>query len=221
LKTPSQAGVGEQLGEHERRPRVLLGGLEDEGVAARHRVRAHPDRHHRGEVERRDAGHHAQRLTDLEHVDPGGHLLGEAALQQVRDGRRVLHVLEAALHLAHRVRDDLAVLRREDRGDVDLADLEQLADPEHDLRALGQRRGAPAGERVLCGLDRPIHLGPVGEVDLVRLLAGGRVEHRAAPSRLAGHVLAADEWPMRPPPSGAWGMVSPGLDCRSRPRGTA
>ena len=68
--------------------------------------------------------------------------------------RRVLDILEPALHLAHRVRDDLAVLRREHRGDVDLADLEQLADPEHDLARLDSD-GAPAGERVLGGLDRP------------------------------------------------------------------
>ena len=187
-----QPGVREQLREHERRARVLLGGLEDEGVAAGHRVRAHPDRDHRGEVERRDARDHAQRLTDLEHVDAGGHLLGEAALQQVRDRRRVLDVLEPALHLAHRVREHLAVLRREDGRDVGLAGLEQLADPEHDLGPLGQRRRAPGRERLLGGLDRLVQLGGVGEVHLVRLLAGGGVVHGPSPSRLAGHVLAAD-----------------------------
>ena len=61
----------EQLGHVDRCGRVLLGRLEDERVPAGDRVGEHPHRDHGREVERRDAGHHAQRLADLVHVDPG------------------------------------------------------------------------------------------------------------------------------------------------------
>ena len=48
-------------------------------------------------------------------VDPGRHLLGEPALQQVRDAAGELDVLDAALDLAGRVGEHLAVLARHDR----------------------------------------------------------------------------------------------------------
>ena len=51
-------------------------------------LREHPHRHHGREVERRDAGHDAERLADLVDVDPGRGLLGEAALEQVWGCRR-------------------------------------------------------------------------------------------------------------------------------------
>src|SRR3546814_5659279 len=46
------------------RSRVAFGRLQDEGVAAGERNREHPHRHHRREVERRDAGNHAQGLAE-------------------------------------------------------------------------------------------------------------------------------------------------------------
>ena len=86
LKTPSGTPAScEQLGDEERRGRVLLRRLEDERVAAGDGVAEHPHRHHGREVERRDAGHDAQRLADLVDVDAAGDLLAVAALQQVRD----------------------------------------------------------------------------------------------------------------------------------------
>ena len=81
-------------------------------------LREHPHRHHRREVERRDAGHDAERLADLVDVDAARDLLAEAALEQVRDAARELEVLEAAGDLAERVRRDLAVLGGQERGDA-------------------------------------------------------------------------------------------------------
>ena len=49
-----------------------------------------------------------------------------------------------------------------------------------------------AGSASLGGLDGRAHLGNVGEVDLVRLHTGRRVEHGSRSSGLAGYVLAAD-----------------------------
>ena len=83
-----QPGLLQQLTEVDRCGWVLLARLEDERVPARDGVREHPHRHHRREVERRDAGHDAERLADLVDVDPELDLLAESALEQVRDPRR-------------------------------------------------------------------------------------------------------------------------------------
>ncbi len=64
---------------------------------------AHPHRNHGREVERRDPGDHAERLTDLVDVDAGRDLLAEAALEQMRNAGREFEVFEAAGDLAERV----------------------------------------------------------------------------------------------------------------------
>ena len=89
VNTPSgRPACCHSSGEEQRRRRVLLARLEHEGVAAGDRVRAHPQRHHGREVERRDAGDDAERLADRVDVDAGRGLLGEAALEQLRRRRR-------------------------------------------------------------------------------------------------------------------------------------
>ena len=57
-------------------------------------------------------GDHAERLPDRVRVHAGGHVLREAALEQVRDAAGELDDLEAAGDLAGGVRGDLAVLGR-------------------------------------------------------------------------------------------------------------
>ena len=119
LKTPSGTpGLGQQLGEEQRRGRVALGRLQDEGVAAGERHGEHPHRHHAGEVERRDAGDDAERLAQRVAVDVGADVLGDLALQQVRDADGELDHLEAARDLAERVVVGLAVLGRDQLGDL-------------------------------------------------------------------------------------------------------
>ena len=104
-----------QLGEQQRRRRILLRRLEHERVAARERVGEHPQRHHHREVERRDAGDDADRLQHRVHVDAARHLGAVRALEQVRDAARELDAVEAAGDLAARVVEHLAVLAG-DRG---------------------------------------------------------------------------------------------------------
>ena len=111
------AGLGQQLGDEERRRRVALGRFQDEGVAAGERHRKHPHRHHAGEVERRDAGDDAERLAQRVAVDVGADVLGDLALQQVRDADRELDDFEPARHLAEGVVMGLAVLGRDQLGD--------------------------------------------------------------------------------------------------------
>ena len=93
-------------------------------------------------------------------------LLGEAALEQLRDAAGELDVLESARHFAHRVGQHLAVLggsgaRRSRAGSVD-----ELADAEHDLGAPRQRGRAPGRQGSLAPPRRPRRPLGGGEVDL-------------------------------------------------------
>ena len=91
-----------------------------------------------------------------------------AALEQVGDAARELDDLEAAGDLAQRVGVHLAVLGGDDRGELVLAAVEQLAEGEEDLGTPGQRRGAPArGARAAAGDD-------AGGVGLARPARPGR-----------------------------------------------
>ena len=119
LKTPSgRPGLLPHLRDQHRGGGVPLAGLEHEGVAAGDRHREHPHRHHRREVERRDAGDHAQRLAEGVGVDVGRDLVGVVTLEQARDAAGELDDLEPALHLAQRVGEHLAVLVGDQLGDL-------------------------------------------------------------------------------------------------------
>ena len=56
-----QARLLQQPRQHQGGRRVAFGRFQDEGIAAGNGDRKHPHRHHAREVERRDAGDHAQR----------------------------------------------------------------------------------------------------------------------------------------------------------------
>ena len=180
------ARLVEQLGEEDRRRGVLLGRLEDERVAARDGGREHPHRHHRREVERGDAGDHAERLADLVDVDAGAGLLAEAALEQVRDAARELEVLEAAGDLAQGVGRDLAVLCREVRGQL-------VARCSTRLRILNRMSvrllsdvARQAGKAALGRRDGGRDLLGRGEVDVLGQRPGGRVVDTALAARRPG-----------------------------------
>ena len=70
----------------------------------------------------------AQRLADRVHVDLGRGVLGEPALEQMRDTAGEFDDLLAAADLAERVGDHLAVLAGDDLGQLALALVEQLAE---------------------------------------------------------------------------------------------
>ena len=175
-----QAGLLPQRGDGVDGRRVLLAGLDDDRVAAGDRDRHEPQRHHGREVERADDGDDAQALADRVDVDLGRGVLGEAALHQVRDAAGELGDLEATGHLAEGVGEDLAVLGGDQRGDVLLALVEQLAELEEHLGALGERDAAPlrGPGRVGGGDDLVDEVGR-GEVELAALHPGGRVEDGA------------------------------------------
>src|SRR5580698_1797544 len=113
-----QARLLEQLGDAHAGRRVALGRFEDESVAAGERDRKHPHRHHRGEVEWRDAGAYADWRAKGIRIDAAPDRLAEFALEQMRDAARELDDLQTAQHLAARIREDLAVLRGNDRREL-------------------------------------------------------------------------------------------------------
>ena len=140
-------------------------------------VREHPHRHHRREVERRDAGHDAERLADLVDVDTGRGLLAVAALQQVADTGRELEVLDASRDLAERVGRHLAVLGGQMRSELMAVGLDEVPDAEQDLGPTGERRGAPGREGRLRAGHRSTDLVHAGEVDRSGLPSRCRVVH--------------------------------------------
>jgi CBS domain-containing protein len=167
--------------------------LQDERVAAGDRHGEHPARHHEREVERRDAGDHAQRLAHRPVVDAGGHLVGVVTLEQLRDAAGELDDVDAAHHLALCVREHLAVLGGDHRRELVAMLVEQAEELVEHAGAADRRRVGPAVEGLLRGGDGRLDIGHAAQVQLARDGAGGRVEDRLlARVRLHG-VLAADE----------------------------
>lgn len=187
-----QAGLLEQVGDHQAGARIALARLEHEGVAARQRDREHPHRHHDREVERRDAGHHAQRLAQVPVVDAAADVVGELGLEQVRDAAGEFHHLNAARDLALGIGEHLAVLARDGGGQGIVMLVEQFLELEQDARAL-ERRGLGPGRRGgVGGGHGGIHLGLAAQQHLCRHGAGGGVEHIGAARGGAGMALSAD-----------------------------
>ena len=91
--------------------------------------------------------------------------------------------------LAERVGVHLAVLGGDDRGELVLAGVEQLAEGEEHLRAPGKGGVPPGGERGLGRRDRGVALGLAGQRNLAGDLTRRRVRHGRRPA--AGRNVAA------------------------------
>ena len=178
LTTPSRDRLDrvDDLGDQRRRPRVLLGGLEDEGVAAGDREGQEPERDHRREVERGDRGDDADRLAHQLDVDPGGDPLERLPLQQVRDRRRRLDRLDAPPDLAVGVGQGLAHVGGDQRRQLLAAGEQALAQRQQRPRPLLRRHRAPARLRRARGLGRGADLGRAAQRHQRRDLAGGRLD---------------------------------------------
>src|SRR6478672_7146819 len=182
-----------QLAEANRQGRITLRGLEDEGVADGDGDAEHPHRDHGREVERGDAGDHAQRLAHGIDVDAGPRAPGVFALQRMGDAAGELDHFQTALDVAFRVGDDLAVLGRQQFGQFVDVGLDQPLELEHHPRAALGVGGGPAFEGVLGGLDGAVHLGDRSQLHPRLDLAGVRVEDVGEPARGAREGSAVDE----------------------------
>src|SRR5260221_696569 len=120
----------------------LAPGVSTRGSApARHWE--HPHRDHRRKIERRDSGTHTQRLQARVRVDATPHRFRMIAFEQLGRACRELDDLDAALNRSHRVEKHLAVFLADERGDLFLMLLDELAKPVQDPRAPKRRRGPP------------------------------------------------------------------------------
>ena len=205
LNTPS----GRPASRHSSAIRAARDGSFSDGLSttvlpARDRDRDDPHRHHHREVERRDARDDAQRLPDRVDVHPGRHVLGEPALQQVRDAARELDHLQPAR--APRRRASASTLPCSavmNAASSSWRGVDQLAEREQHLRALAERCLRPLPER----LARPT----------------GRPRRRSRP-RPATSPPAARRWPDSIPrrsrdsaPGAAGGRAMPSIQCSDRP----
>ena len=173
-----QPAVLVQQVEHQLlRQRHLLGGLEDERVAAGDRERQEPERHHGREVERDDGGADADRLPEGLAVDGGGHVLEHPALHGLGDGRGRLHHLDGAADLGPRVREGLAHLAGHRPGDLVLVGLQHLAEAEQPARALDRGAAAPGREGGAGRRDGGVDVLGARQRHPRQQLAGGRVGH--------------------------------------------
>ena len=158
-----QAGFEEQFGQPQRHRGIALGRLEDEGVTARQCGTGFPQRDHRREVERCDAGDHAERLADRVHVDTRTGALGELALHQVRDAGGELDDLNTALDITEGVGDGLAMLDGEQFGDLVGIGVDQFDELHQHPGPLLRVPRAPFLLRLDCGGDGGVDIGRRGE----------------------------------------------------------
>ena len=173
-----QASLAEQVSDEDRSRGVALRGLQNDRVAAGDGRSNHPERNHDGEVEGRDRRNNANGLLDRVHVDTGRNLLVTLTLKDVQQACCELDVLEATGNLAGCVVEHLAVLSGHDGRELGRALLEQLAQVEEHVGALGEAGVAPAGQCCLCCSDCLLHGLDRRNADLVVLFARGGVVDR-------------------------------------------
>ena len=101
--------------------------------------------------------------------------------------------LEASGDFPESIGEDLAVLVREDGGQLLLASVEQLAEREHHTLALRPRRTRPGGESRLRRLHRHVHIRRRSQPHLLRHRPDRRVVHRSGASGLTDESGAIDK----------------------------
>ena len=139
LTTPSRRGFDEQLDEALREHRRVVGGLEDDRVAAHERRDDLPRGNRDRKVPRRDHADHADRLADA-HLELVGQL-GRCRVPKEATtfaGHVVAHV-DRFLDVTARLREHLAHLARHELRELFLVLGDERAEAEEDLAAL--RRG--------------------------------------------------------------------------------
>ena len=141
----------------EPRQRRLLGGLEDDRVAAHQRDRRIPREHRAREVEGGDDRHRPQRVVLLHDAVARPLRHDGLAMELPRQAERELADVHALLHLAQAFLRDLADLDRDDAADVGLGAAQFLAPQPHQFAACRRGHLAPLMEGGLRGGDQVRH----------------------------------------------------------------
>ena len=173
-----QAGPLQDLNHPAGGERDLFRRLEDDGVAARDRVRQEPQRNHDREVERRDHAHDAQRLPDHRLVNSPSNVFQVVALHHRRNAACDLDVFNPATQLSGGLGVGLAVFPRNQPGNAlkilfqELFEAKQELDPVpggHRLPSRVRLRGGVHGFRdALAAVCR----------DGRERFVGGGIDHR-------------------------------------------
>ena len=141
--------------------RVAFRWLQNEGIADTGRNRTHPQRDHRGEIERRNACANAQWLAHRPDIDAGSRAMGIFPLQHMRQAAAELHNLKPALNIALAVGDDLAMFGAQHMSEFVHMLFDQGFEIEHHARTALRVHCGPCGLRCLCGGHSGIQHGPV------------------------------------------------------------
>ena len=131
--TVGEARLVKEFGQQKRRRRIALRWLQHKGVARGDGIGNGPQGHHGREVERRDARHHAERLTYRVDVDAARRALVVRTLQQFGDPAGEFDVFQTAPHFPGRVAQDLAMLSREGSREFVDVGLHQIPKAEHEF----------------------------------------------------------------------------------------
>ena len=148
-----KACLDEQLGYPERHAGVAFGRLQDEGVAAGDGRRDLPQRDHRREIERGDAGDDAERLAHRIDVDAWAGAVGELALHHVRRADADLDHFQPALDVALGVGDCFSMFPREYVGERVILPVYELEEFHQHAHAALRVGGSPADLRRLGVFD--------------------------------------------------------------------
>ena len=175
-----QSGLFEQLRDFDGGERDFFARLEHERVAAGDGDGIHPQRHHAGKIERRDAGTDAERLADGFAINAARDVLQHLAHHQRRHAAGELDHFHAALHVAARFDERFAVLARVAAHEVLEIFLQQHFEFEEYPRAFDRRRFHPAWKRGGGGFDGSVHVGCGADGTFGDDFADGWIENRRA-----------------------------------------
>jgi hypothetical protein len=173
--------------------RHLFGRLDDEGVAADDGERQEPERHHGRKIERGDGRGDPDRLPHHGAVDAGGDVLQAVAHEHRGRPAGDFDALDAAPHAPARLVQGLAVLGRDDAGQLLEVRFEERLVGEHRARPDGGGRLAPAREGLARGGDGGVQVAAGRERHLGDDAALRRVGHVEPRGRGRLDPAAADE----------------------------
>ena len=191
-----QPRLEQDLDEHGRRVRHVLGRLEDARVPAHQRREHLPRRDRERKVERRDDAGDADRAAEA-HRPLGAQLAGHGvAVQAAPFRRREVRGVDALLHVAARLGERLAHLARHEVGDLVLARRHQVADAPQHVAAGRRRRAAPELEAAPRRRHGPLHVLHAGEREAADDVARvGRIHVVEVLARGGGDPLTGNEIP--------------------------
>ena len=151
--------------------------FQDKGIAAGDGGGQEPERHHEGEVKRRNGGEDAGRLAHGGFVNAGADVFQAVAAHENGHAHGEVDAFDAAPHFAARFVHGLAVLAHDDLRDFFEIVLDQDFEVVHILGAHQNGRAAPLVEGGFGGADGRVDIGRRRVGTMRQQLAGRRVMH--------------------------------------------